>query len=191
MAEFLTIGHSTLDYERFVSHLKAEAVTALADVRSAPYSRRVPHFSRDALKSALATDGIAYVFLGKELGGRPGRPEHYTDGVADYEAMARAPAFQAGLDRLETGAHDHRIALMCAEADPCTCHRCLLVGRALKARGHDVRHLLRDGQATNQAAIEARLLHEAGRAETDLFAGPVDPLAEAYRRQAGRAAFRK
>ena len=45
----LTIGHSTMALETFIAILKKEGVTAVADVRSAPFSRRVPHFSRDRI----------------------------------------------------------------------------------------------------------------------------------------------
>ena len=74
-------------------------MTAVADVRSAPVSRFSPHFNKTALAASLAGHDIDYVFLGKELGGRPERPELYTQGVADYEKMAASPEFRAGLAR--------------------------------------------------------------------------------------------
>ena len=75
-----------------------------------------------------------YVFLGKELGGRPNKRRFYCDGVADYKKMAQASEFKKGLDRVIEGAKKYRIALMCSERDPSDCHRCLLVGRALATR---------------------------------------------------------
>ena len=84
----LTVGHSTHSYEHFLGLLRQARVTAVADVRSSPFSRRFPHFSRDELKASLRRDGIAYSFLGKELGGRPNESRLFRNGVADYEAMA-------------------------------------------------------------------------------------------------------
>jgi uncharacterized protein (DUF488 family) len=187
--EVLTIGHSSLRYEQFLELLGGANVTAIADVRSAPYSRRFPHFNREALSSRLREDGIAYVFLGKELGGRPSNPEFYCDGVADYERMAQTPEFSEGLDRVREGARKYRIALMCSEREPLDCHRCLLVGRALAHRGACVNHLLGDGGVISQTAIEETLLERSGRDAADLFAAPADRLAAAYRARAKKAAF--
>lgn len=129
----LTIGHSKHTLQRFVALLQRARVTTVADVRSAPVSRFLPHFNKDRLAASLAECGVAYVFLGKDLGGRPERPDLFTGGVADYEKMAQIPSFRSGLERLVAGAKHHRIAAMCAEAEPLDCHRCLLVGRALAA----------------------------------------------------------
>ena len=130
----LTIGHSTHSWERFLALLRSANVTAVADVRTSPYSRLYPHFNRDDLREELRADGISYVFLGKELGGRPSERRFYCEGVADYEKMAQASEFNKGLDRVVEGAKKYRIALMCSERDPLDCHRCLLVGRALAQR---------------------------------------------------------
>ncbi|RAI42829.1 DUF488 domain-containing protein, partial [Rhodoplanes roseus] len=125
---------------------------------------------------------------GDALGGRPRDRSFYCEGVADYERMAQAPEFRAGLDRVVGGAGKYRIALMCAERDPLTCHRCLLVGRALAARGVGVRHVVDDGTLT-QSQIEDALLALAGHAGEDLFAPRSERLALAYRAQGRKHAF--
>src|SRR5580658_741578 len=109
----LTIGHSTHSYERFLALLRSAGATAIADVRTAPYSKHFSHFNRDVLKEELRHDGIAYSFLGKELGGRPRDSRLYCDGVADYERMAATADFKEGLHRVLQGAQKYRIALMC------------------------------------------------------------------------------
>jgi uncharacterized protein (DUF488 family) len=187
--EVLTIGHSTIPYERFLLLLRRAGVSAVADVRSAPYSRRHPHFSRDELSEELRQDGISYVFLGKELGGRPDKRRFYSEGVADYEKMAQAPEFNKGLDRVIEGAKKYRIALMCSERDPLDCHRCLLVGRALAQRGIRVSHILDNGRVIDHAEIEDRLLELCGRNGDDLFAPRPERLAAAYRERARKVAF--
>ena len=187
--QVLTIGHSTVPYERFLSLLHRAGVTAVADVRSAPYSRQYPHFSRDELSEELRQDGISYVFLGKELGGRPSDRRFYCEGVADYEKMAQAPEFGKGLDRLVAGAEKHRIALMCSEREPLDCHRCLLVGRALVQRGVKVAHILHDGSIASHAQMEEKLLEITGRNTRDLFAPQAEQLAAAYRERGRKVAF--
>lgn len=189
MTHVLTIGHSTLDYEQFAARLNAAGVTAIADVRTSPFSRNFAHFNRDVLKDALARDGLAYVFLGKELGGRPRGDEYYTDGIADYEKMAKSDMFRKGLERVEQGARKYRIAMMCSERSPLDCHRCLLVGRALAERGVTVRHLLPDGETVAQSEIEKQLLAMAGKHHDDMFASPAERLNDAYRERARKVAF--
>lgn len=188
-AVIYTIGHSTLPLEQFLGLLQAAGITAIADIRTSPYSRFTPHFNRDALQESLKQVGIAYVFLGQELGGRPKEKAFYCDGIADYEKMAKAAAFQKGLERVLSGTERHRIALMCSEQDPLDCHRCLLVGRSLFHRHVEVEHILPDGQKRSQVAIEADLLAQSNLAEDDLFASADERLARAYRNRAMKVAY--
>ena len=187
--EVLTVGHSSLAYGTFLSSLRAAGVTAVADVRSVPFSRRFPWFCRPALQAALRADGVAYSFLGAELGGRPAEPAHYRDGVADYEAMAAVPAFASGLDRVMAGAARYRVALLCSEKHPTDCHRCLLVGRALKVRSAGVIHILCEGVTATQDEVEEGLLREAGLERDDMFAPRDARLAVAYRKRASKVAY--
>jgi uncharacterized protein (DUF488 family) len=189
VGEVFTIGHSTQSWERFVALLQSAHVTAVADVRTSPYSRHSPQFSRDNLQAELRLAGISYVFLGKELGGRPGGHRLYCNGVADYEKMAQTPEFSKGLDRVIEGAKKYRIALMCSERDPLDCHRCLLVGRALAQRYVRVNHILDDGNIVSHSEIEDSLLQLSGRDAADLFATPSERLAAAYRARAQKVAF--
>ncbi len=182
--EVFAIGHSTLPYERFIALLRQAGVNAVADVRTSPFSRHFPQFNRDALKDELRLDGVSYVFLGKELGGRPTDRMLYSEGVADYEKMARCDEFGKGLGRVVEGAKKYRIALMCSEHDPVDCHRCLLVSRALSTKGARVSHILSNGAIASQSQIEDRLLQLAGRDSNDLFARPEERLAAAYRDRA-------
>jgi uncharacterized protein (DUF488 family) len=185
----LTIGHSTHSWGHFIALLRNANVTAIADVRTSPYSRHCPHFNRENLREALQMDCLSYVFLGKELGGRPSERNFYCEGIADYEKMAEATAFSKGLDRIIEGAKKYRIALMCSERDPLDCHRCLLVGRALAERGVRVDHMLDDGGVVSQAEIEDKLLALSGRSTDDLFASRFESLAAAYRERARKVAF--
>jgi uncharacterized protein (DUF488 family) len=185
----MTIGHSGHSYERFLALLRRGEVTAVADVRTAPFSHHYPHFNMEQLREELRLEGIAYVFLGKELGGRPSKPSCYCDRVADYEKMATTEPFKKGLERVIEGAKKYRIALMCSERNPLDCHRCLLLGRALSERGVQVTHILADGAAMTQAETEERLLELSGRGADDLLMSRDERLAAAYRDRARKIAF--
>jgi uncharacterized protein (DUF488 family) len=186
-----TIGHSTHALERFTELLAQHGVTALADVRSAPYSRIAPQFRRDALAVSLQAQGIAYVFLGRELGARRDEPEVYDGDLARYERIACTEAFARGLQRVEQGASRFRVALMCAEKDPITCHRALLVARQLSLLGHVIEHIREDGATESTASFDERLLAATGIAAVDLFRSRDDLIADAYRLHGERMAYRR
>src|SRR5579863_9876182 len=195
--DFYSIGHSNIPAERFVALLRVAGVSAIADVRSTPVSRFCPWFTGKNLKSLLERNGMDYLPYGSALGGRPNSPDLYCDGIADYEAMARQGDFQTALERLGGDAARRRatgrICLMCAEREPLDCHRCLLVARALAARGFATGHIRYDGTIEPQAATEQRLLELGGAAtgSSDLFAtGQLERIAAAYRRRARAVAYR-
>ena len=187
----LTIGHSSLQADQFLAQLKAHGVTAIADVRSVPFSRRFPWFSSRTLSDRLQSKGIAYIMMGDTLGGRPANAALYRDGVADYETMATTADFRTGIDRVVAGMSQHRLCLMCSEREPLDCHRCLLVSRALAKHGLTIGHILGDVSIEPHSAAEERLL--AGLrpgAGGDLFGDRESRLVEAYRRRARRIGAR-
>ncbi|MGI6083635.1 MAG: DUF488 family protein [Limnochordia bacterium] len=141
-----TIGHSRHSPETFIELLKAADIQVVVDVRSAPYSEYAPHFNADKIKALLASAGIQYLYMGKELGGRPAGSQFYDeDGYVLYNKLAESPLFKAGISRLIKGASDYRIAIMCSEGRPDSCHRHLLITRVLNEKGIDVSHILDDG----------------------------------------------
>lgn len=178
-----TIGHSNHAIGGFIALLKGAGVDAVADVRSIPYSKRHPQYQKEPLSRSLKAVGIAYVFLGRELGARPDDPSCYENGRAVYDRIAATPAFAEGLQRVEDGAGRHKIALMCAEREPLECHRTLLVSRHLKARGNAIQHILSDGVIEPGEAAEARLVGLMKLDEEDLFLPPEARVEEAYRRR--------
>ena len=178
-----TVGHSNHGIEPFLALLQGQGITAVADVRSVPYSRRMPHFSKAPLSAALKEAGLAYVFLGEQLGARPKDPACYRGGLVDYELIAAREAFGDGLARVERGAERFRLTLLCAEREPLDCHRTLLVARHLQDRGNEIRHILADGTLEPHGATEDRLLRQAGLAGGDLFTDRSGLLREAYRRR--------
>jgi hypothetical protein len=163
-----TIGHSNHPIEKFIGLLKKHNITAVGDVRSRPYSRHNPQFNRETLAVSLKEAGIAYVFLGEELGARPEDPTCYDNGQVDFARMAVRGQFKRGLERVLTGSEKYRLALMCAEKEPLDCHRTILVCHNLKAQGVSIKHILADGSIEEHRHTEARMLKATG-CERNLF----------------------
>lgn len=186
-----TVGHSTHPLEEFLGLLKRHGITAVADVRSQPYSR-IDHFCKDALAAALKAEGVEYVFLGRELGARRDERECYEGDQALYERIASLPAFRDGLVRLERGAEKRVIAIMCAEKEPLDCHRTILVCRHLRGRGLRIRHILADGTVEEHEQTEQRLVKLTG-VETSLFEQDVteqELIERAYEARGREIAYR-
>ncbi len=188
----LTIGHSNHSLDKFLALLARHRINAVADVRSAPYSRFNPHFNRPALAGALKSRGIAYAYLGRELGGRSDDPACYQGGRIRYERVARTGKFQKAIARVMAGAGEHRIALMCAEKEPLDCHRTLLVARALDERGVAIEHILAEGGLESYAEALDRLMekHDLVDSNSDMFApSREESVNRAMALQAERVAF--
>ena len=202
MSPLFTIGHSNHSPEKFISLLEEHGITALADVRSMPYSRYLPHFNQPALQALLPQAEIRYVFLGAELGARPDNPDCYMEGKALYEKIAATDVFQKGLQRLLNGAKDHRIALMCAEKDPLICHRAILVCQHLLVFNLEIGHIHSNGDLEYHEDLEERMLKAQGLqdpepvAQLSLFPEPPKPyldrstrLRQAYQQQGEKIAY--
>ena len=141
-----SIGHSNQPIQAFLELLNKHGIQVLVDVRSHPYSRYVPHFNSPELANAVGQAKISYLFMGKELGGRPDGEEFYdAEDHVIYSSVAESPLFLKGIERLEEIGKASRVAIMCSEEDPAACHRHLLVGRVLAERGINLLHIRGDG----------------------------------------------
>lgn len=146
MNPVFTIGHSNHSAEKFTGLLRRHGIETIADVRSHPYSRHVPHFNARSLEEILSNHGIGYLFLGGEIGGRPeGEIFYDSEGRVDYALVGCSSSFLDGISRLEQEIRTRTVALLCSEEDPARCHRRLLVGRALEEHGLAMRHIRGDG----------------------------------------------
>ena len=111
--------------------LQGVGAEVLVDVRRFPTSR-FEHFNQEELAKKLSQISIAYLYLGKELGG-------YRKG--GYQAFLASEEFQEGLTSLEEVARERRIVITCAEWSPWRCHRRFISG-ALEQRGWRVTHII-------------------------------------------------
>ena len=146
MATLYTIGHSTRTLEELIEALQAHSIQNLADIRSFPMSRRLPHFNRESLEKSLPEAGMKYVWM-KELGGRRKKIRDDSPNVAlrspsfrNYADYMLTKEFQCGITELLELAQHSRIAYMCAERVYFRCHR-MLVSDWLVAHGHEVLHI--------------------------------------------------
>lgn len=183
-----TIGYLGRSIDQFISLLRENSVSAVADIRSTPRSHS-PEFNQDSLKASLRGAGIFYVFLGRELGARTPDKACYIAGKVQYDLLAATATFRSGLDRIEKGRSHRRIALMCAEKEPLDCHRCILVGRHLAMRGVPVRHIIDSGLVEDQDSVMRRLIDELRISEACSSQEPEDRLSMAYQIQGRRIAF--
>ena len=164
-----TIGYGARTLDEFLDALRANRIEYLIDVRTAPYSKFKPEFSKELLQHHVERDGLRYVFMGDGLGGQPKDPACHTDGKVDYDKVQAQPFFQAGIERMKKAfAQQHRVALLCSEGRPEQCHRSKLIGEALVAAGIPVCHIDEDGQLLTQRQVIDRLT----RGQLDLFGGP-------------------
>ncbi len=188
-----TIGYSVLSLERCIELLHQHGVTAVADVRSSPFSARKPEFNREPFSRALEVAGIVYVYLGDVLGARFPDPSVYVGEVADFGRIGEHVVYREGIERLRRGMERYIVALVCAEKDPITCHRAILICRSLRERA-DIRHILADGSLESHPALERRLrkLHEPAQCLLPGLGPPRgDPLDEAYAQQGQQIAWRR
>jgi uncharacterized protein (DUF488 family) len=189
MDKLFTIGHSNHEIGEFLDLLQMNGITAVSDVRSSPYSRYNPQFNRELLQAALRAGGIAYVFLGNELGPRSDDPACYIDGKVQYSRLAATAIFRSGIERLSAGMKTHRVAIMCAEKDPIDCHRMILICRALRKEPVEIQHILGDGSLECLRRSEQRMLLELKLPQLRLFESPEDLIQRAYDTQGQRIAF--
>ncbi len=153
-----TIGYGARTIEAFIELLHAHEIAYLIDVRSAPYSRFKPEFSKAALEKALREHGINYVFMGDAIGGQPDDPDCYADGRVDYVRVSQKAFYRAGIARLQRAlGRGLRVVVMCSEGKPELCHRSKLIGETLAELGVPVLHIDENDELQRQAAIIERL----------------------------------
>ena len=153
-----TIGYGSRSIAELIEVLHQHAIAYLIDVRSAPYSRYKPEFSKAPLANELERHSIRYVFMGDALGGRPDDETCYVNGKVDYEKVKATAFYQRGIERLHTAfTQQQRVVLMCSEGKPEECHRCKLIGATLTTQNIPVIHIDENDEQMTQEQIVDRL----------------------------------
>ncbi len=180
-----TIGYGARSMDEFVAALQAHQIAYLIDVRSAPYSRFKPEFSKRELEIQLRLHGIRYIYLGDQLGGQPDDRECYVDDKVVYDLVKEKPFYREGIARLQS-AFDKglRVALMCSEGKPEMCHRSKLIGASLAELDIPVMHIDEEGVLRTQAEV----LDELTDGQLSLFGEPEFTSRKRYRAEEDRDA---
>lgn len=193
-----TIGYTAFDIIEFINKLKEYNISCLIDVRSNPVaSEYYEKYSKIHLEPLLKSNGIHYRNYSSEFGARQENPIFYQKyGYLDFEHFIKTEAFQAGVAKIKKGLDSgHNCVLMCAEKDPITCHRTIMVAKGLKEAGLDIRHITADNKLLTQEDIEKRLLdmYFPNRNQLDLFNTKTeeDYLIEAYSIQNSKIGYKK
>ncbi len=155
-----TIGYGARSLDELIATLRRYDIQYLIDVRSQPYSRHKPEYTKAALDQAIGKAGLRYVFMGDALGGRPSDQEYYSGEKVDYVKLREAPFYKEGIARLQTALDKGlTVALMCSEGRPQECHRSKLIGTTLEALGIEVRHIDEQGELKTQAEALDEITH--------------------------------
>lgn len=154
-----TIGYGAREMDRFTAVLKSLEIDFLIDIRSKPYSRYKPDFSKQVLERKLQAQGIRYVFMGDTLGGQPEDRDCYKeDGKVDYDEIRKKDFYAKGISRLrQAWQHQLNVVIMCSEGKPEMCHRSKLIGQSLVDEGIDLAHIDENDQLISQQDVLLRL----------------------------------
>ncbi len=164
-----TIGHSNMELDALIGILKENGISWVADVRSAPYSRRLPQFNRRPFAAALNAAGIRYLFLGDKIGGKPPEgdaPDAWAQGKLNpmlvsglsgtrrwAEGMAALASAVKTLDR-----EGNVGCILCSEGDVSNCHRSLIAFELERTiPGLVVQHIKPGGAAHSEAHFQKPL----------------------------------
>ena len=160
--EIYTIGHSNYTVERLIDMLRYYHIDCVVDIRGTPYSKYNIQFDKETIRETLTKEGFIYIYMAKELAAkRENKISYYDEGYSDFERVVLEEEFKKGIERLKSGCEKgYRIALLGAMQDPIRCHRSILVGRALRDNGFEVRHILDDYSLGSQEDMEHALLEK-------------------------------
>lgn len=160
--DIFTIGHSNYSVDRLIDMLSLYHINCVVDIRGTPYSKYNIQFNKETIKQTLAEKGYVYIYMGKEFAAQREDKSLYTEeGYADFEKVIYDKDFLKGIERLRAGCDKgYRIALMGAKQDPINCHRCILLGRALREAGFNLKHILDDSTLGSQEEMEERLFEK-------------------------------
>lgn len=168
MNKIFTIGYGGRETGDFIAILNEYEIDTLVDVRSQPYSRYAPDFSKERLAKILSRSGISYHFMGESLGGRPDDSDCYTYSpqrkkmLLDAKKCESKAFYREGISRLRRALADgNRIVIMCSELEPHECHRGYVLGKTLDDDDNAVVHIDRYGELLSQTQIRETNYQEA------------------------------
>lgn len=132
--ELLTIGYEGRGLDDLVADLLGVGVGVVVDVRLTPVSRK-PGFAKRRLAEALSAAAVGYVHLpalGNPRANRDGFRAGDPRSLDRFQALLRGPDAIAALSEIAELAETSRVALLCYERDPGTCHRRLVADEVVR-----------------------------------------------------------
>jgi len=193
-----TIGYAAFEIDEFINKLKEFKIKGRIDVRSNPVaSEYYEKYSRSYLEPLLKSHNIYYRNYSVEFGARQENYLFYQKyGYLDFELFRTTEEFNSGIEKIRKGMQlGYNLVLMCAEKDPCSCHRSILVAKGLKDADIAVRHITANGKLLTQEDIENQLLdmYFPNRDQLGLFNTKTDEeyLKEAYQLQNSKIGYIK
>lgn len=163
----LTVGHGTSTADQFKTLLNGAGVELVVDIRTAPGSRRSPHFARQSLEEWLPAAAIRYRWEPRLGGWRRPRPVSPNIGLENagfrgYADHMGTDDFRQALDELLVEARSSLTTVMCSESLWWKCHRRILADAVELTSDLAVVHLLPDGrQEPHRLTDSARSGEEA------------------------------
>jgi len=192
-----TIGYSNYCIREFIDELKGINKLCLIDVRSYPFSEHFSDFSINNLEPILHENNIIYRNYKNEFGARQANDKYYEKyGYLDFEDFIKSDVFRSGIEKIIKGKElGYNFVLMCAEKDPITCHRAIMIGRGLSLFGFQINHIIKDSNIQTQKDIENRLLNMyfPNRSQLSLFEQKTQDeyIVDSYRLQNEKIGYRK
>lgn len=157
MKGLFTIGYEGRTLADFIATLQEARVTLLLDVREFPLSRK-KGFSKRALSQSMQVAGIGYRHE-RDLGSpKMLRQQLRSDGdyTQFFSSFSKYLKLQAPLLTQLAEDLDGRVALMCYERDPATCHRSIVAKQLESLASLKARHLgVANGEDKNRTRARA------------------------------------
>lgn len=161
MKDIYTIGYSGFKINDFIEVLKKYRINSLIDVRSNPNSKFHQDYNMINMQKNLKKYGIIYRNYKDEFGARQEDLQYYTNGYLDFNKYTKSKSFLDGVKKIEAGLNqNYTFVFMCAEKDPSTCHRNIMVARKFQELGYNIINILADGSFELQDSIERRLVEQ-------------------------------
>lgn len=155
-----TIGYSPFKINDFIDILKKYKITCVIDVRSNPNSKFYTDYNKSNLQEILKINRIIYRNYKNEFGAHQDDLRYFnSNDYLDFNKYAKSDLFQSGIKKIEAGIKmNYVFVLMCAEKNPSTCHRNIMVGREFYNLGYQINNILADSSYETQDNIEKKLV---------------------------------
>lgn len=203
-----TIGYSSFENNvlNFIEVLKYYNIQNLMDVRTSPYSKLYDKFDRPNLEEQLSQNNICYYYRGDSLGARPNDFSLYTNNKVDFMKLAQTKSFLNRLAKINQGLNKYSLCIMCAENNPATCHRTILICYNLKKLYPDINiyhiyriikdpkiNLISQYKTISQNYVEKQLLSEYGLDQNSFLQldNNENGIDEAFKRKALEISYAK